>query len=263
MLIRVPCDCGKVFLAAEKEAGKTMECPACRKELVVPQPPAREGRFWEQSHGLEPDPSSPMEQEYQRTRHADRPSGRLRVWGGVQIAVGAALILPGYLVFPGVDWLRAFSIITSIALLIKGCVEVATGKPVVETLYLANHPRSGMMLGLSVLTGFAILIGVVFAVERVLSFSLIGTNEVRIINPGPMNVEVRVRSGELGREFEVRPHDQASIYLPKGNYEIYFVYPNKPNALFQGNNISLGPNGIEITLEKVANGNYEIKEVTK
>ena len=53
----------------------------------------------------------------------------------------------------------------------------------------------------------------------------------------------------------------ASVFIPNGKYEIYFVYSNKPDALFKGDDFSLNNNGVEIRIVKVVGGNYGIRQV--
>ena len=90
---------------------------------------------------------------------------------------------------------------------------------------------------------------------------LIGGNEVRIKNPNYFAVTVGLRSGNQGKDFEVTSNGGASVSVPNGEYEIYFVYSNKPDALFQGDDFVLNNNGVEIQIVKVVGGNYGIKQV--
>jgi hypothetical protein len=90
---------------------------------------------------------------------------------------------------------------------------------------------------------------------------LIGGNEVRIKNPNDFKVTVGLRSGNQGKDFEVTSNGGASISVPNGEHKIYFVYSNKPDALFQGDDFVLNSNGIEIQIVKVVGGNYGIRQV--
>lgn len=90
---------------------------------------------------------------------------------------------------------------------------------------------------------------------------LIGNNEVRIKNPNDYIVYAGVRSGDLGKDFQIAANNTASIFVPNGHYQIYFVYSNKPNDLYQGENFTLNDNGIEIQIVKVVGGNYGIRRV--
>ena len=91
--------------------------------------------------------------------------------------------------------------------------------------------------------------------------TLSGKNEVRIKNPNEYKVFVGLRTGKLGKNFEVAPNGITSVKVPNGKYKIYFVYSNKPKALFQGDDFSLDNNGIEIQIVKIVGGNYGIKQV--
>jgi len=91
--------------------------------------------------------------------------------------------------------------------------------------------------------------------------SLDGNNEVRIRNPNDFDVTVGLRSGRSGRDFQVVANRVASVFVPDGEYEIYFIYSNKPDALFKGDDFSLNDNGVEIQIVKVVGGNYGIKRI--
>jgi len=88
-----------------------------------------------------------------------------------------------------------------------------------------------------------------------------GGNPVRIRNPNSFAVEVGIRAGEKGRDFDVAANGVETVYMPNGRYEIYFVYSDKPDALFQGDSFALNDNGVEIQIVKVVNGNYDIRRV--
>lgn len=90
---------------------------------------------------------------------------------------------------------------------------------------------------------------------------LTGQNEVRIKNPNNFEVTAGIRSGNKGKDLVVLINGVNSVYIPNGKYNIYFVYSNKPDALFQGDDFILNNNGIEIQIVKVTNGNYGIKQV--
>ncbi|MCK4828053.1 hypothetical protein KA005_70645 [bacterium] len=90
---------------------------------------------------------------------------------------------------------------------------------------------------------------------------LSGSNEIRVRNPNDFGISVGVRSGNKGRDFEVEANGVSSVNLPDGKYDIFFVYSDKPNALFQGDSFTLNGNGVEIQIVKVVNGNYGIRQV--
>ena len=85
--------------------------------------------------------------------------------------------------------------------------------------------------------------------------------EVRVRNPNDFRVTVGLRQGAKGKDFVVEGNGQASAYVPDGKYDIFFVYSNKPNALFQGDSFTLDGNGVEIKIVKVVGGNYGIRQV--
>ena len=88
-----------------------------------------------------------------------------------------------------------------------------------------------------------------------------GGNEVRVRNPNDFSVAVGVRTGDGGRDFEVSANGVNSVHVPDGKYDIYFVYSNRPDALFQGDSFTLSGTGVEIQIVKVVGGNYGIRQV--
>jgi hypothetical protein len=91
--------------------------------------------------------------------------------------------------------------------------------------------------------------------------ALVGANEVSIRNPNHFDVAVALRSEARGKDFSVAANGSASVFVPNGKYEIYFVYSTKPNALFKGDDFALNNNSVEIQIVEVAGGNYGIKQV--
>ncbi len=90
---------------------------------------------------------------------------------------------------------------------------------------------------------------------------LAGGNEVRVRNPNPMSVAAGLRTGAGGKDITVPAFGVASVRVPDGKYDIYFVYADKPDALFQGDSFALKRNGVEIHLVQVVGGNYGIRRV--
>jgi hypothetical protein len=194
MLIRVPCECGKSFLAGEEEAGKTLSCPGCGRALVVPPPPpppppegpvrVRDSRFWQQQGELQPDPTSETEREYQRSRRPKerarraraRQPWRVRLRGGLQMAAAVALVVPAYYLVAALDVplrrARAAPVLLVFVLFMKGWIELATGKPAGDTLHLASRPadwrefRAFAFLVVSFFAMAALFLGLVFLVEK-------------------------------------------------------------------------------------------------
>jgi len=91
--------------------------------------------------------------------------------------------------------------------------------------------------------------------------SLKGGNEVRVSNPNDFSVVSGVRNGKAGMNLHVPANGTASVFVPDGKYDIFFVYSNKPDALFQGDSFTLNDNGVEIRIVKVVGGNYGIRQV--
>ena len=88
-----------------------------------------------------------------------------------------------------------------------------------------------------------------------------GQNEVRVVNANPFLVIAGLRLGKQGTDFQIPSEGRASVHVPDGRYKIYFVYSNKPEAVFQGDSFSLNDNGVQIQLIEVTDGNYSIRRV--
>jgi len=88
-----------------------------------------------------------------------------------------------------------------------------------------------------------------------------GANPVRVRNPNGFAVGAGLRQGGKGRNFDVPANGVNTVNVPNGRYDIYFVYSDKPDALFQGDSFTLNDNGVEIQIVKVVNGNYGIRQV--
>lgn len=94
--------------------------------------------------------------------------------------------------------------------------------------------------------------------------ALKGSHEVRVVNPNAFPVQTGIRSDKSGRDFDIPAFGTESVKVPNGTYEIYFVYsenPGLPGQLHQGDNFTIRGNGIQITITKVAGGNYGIRKV--
>jgi hypothetical protein len=93
------------------------------------------------------------------------------------------------------------------------------------------------------------------------SDELQGSNPVRVRNPNDFGVATGLRSGGRGVNFDVPANGEQTVYVPNGKYDIYFVYSDKPDGLFQGDSFTLNNNGVEIQIVQVVSGNYNIRQV--
>jgi hypothetical protein len=93
------------------------------------------------------------------------------------------------------------------------------------------------------------------------SGELRGENEVRVVNPNAFVAEVGLRSVKGGRDFKVPAQGRESVFVPDGDYDIFFIFSSEPAALYRGDSFSLRSNGVEIQIVKVAGGNYSIRRV--
>jgi hypothetical protein len=90
---------------------------------------------------------------------------------------------------------------------------------------------------------------------------LVGANEVRVSNPNDFAVVAGIRFQKTGKDFRIPANGVGSVNVPDGTFDIYFVYSDKPDALFKGDPFTLKANGLAIKLVNVAGGNYEIRRV--
>lgn len=88
-----------------------------------------------------------------------------------------------------------------------------------------------------------------------------GPNEVRVRNPNAFAVQAGIRAGTKGVDINVPANGVKSVYVSNGRYDIYFIYSDRPDALFQGDSFTLADNGVEIQIVKMVNGNYNIRQV--
>jgi len=91
--------------------------------------------------------------------------------------------------------------------------------------------------------------------------TLKGFYEVNVVNPNDFLVIAGVRSGDSGRNVAIRANGGGSIFVPNGKYDIYFVYPDNPEDLYQGGGLTISGRGIQITITKAVNGSYGIRKV--
>jgi len=88
-----------------------------------------------------------------------------------------------------------------------------------------------------------------------------GSNPVRIVNPNEYGVKVGLRSAGQGKDFEVAERGTETVYVPNGQYEVYFRYSTDEKALYKGDDFTLNNNGVEIRIVKVVGGNYSIQRI--
>lgn len=89
-----------------------------------------------------------------------------------------------------------------------------------------------------------------------------GRNEVRFVNPNEFAVLVGLRRDSVAINLLVLPNETAAVVVGGGSYEMYFVYSNQRDALFQGDGVDVTETaGVEITLDKVLGGNCGIRRV--
>jgi hypothetical protein len=85
------------------------------------------------------------------------------------------------------------------------------------------------------------------------------THTLRVVNPNDVDLIIGVRSGDAGANFGVSARDNASRLLPDGWYDIYIVYTDEPQNLYQGNAFRISHGTTEITETK--NFSFDKREV--
>lgn len=91
-----------------------------------------------------------------------------------------------------------------------------------------------------------------------------GENQLRIDNPDDVAVTVGVRGSDgRGSDLVVPPRTKQSFWLPDGQFEIYFCYPQRPDDVLQGDRITLNRQHAEIQLRKQQGGNYPLRPVNQ
>lgn len=94
---------------------------------------------------------------------------------------------------------------------------------------------------------------------------LSGEEEVRIVNPNDYRVAVGLRVGGIwGKDFIVPAQGERTVYVPSGDYEIYFQYLTERDRkkLLKGDDFSLPPRTrMTIRLVKSVLGNYGVREI--
>ena len=92
-------------------------------------------------------------------------------------------------------------------------------------------------------------------------YPLAGGNRVQVTNPNPFVVYAGIRSGVFGRDFMVPAQGYAWVTVPNGLFDIYFIYSDRPDALFQGDRFTASSENVEIRIVQVIGGNYNIRQV--
>ena len=95
----------------------------------------------------------------------------------------------------------------------------------------------------------------------VYTVELRGNNPVRVVNPNEYSVKVGLRSAGRGKDFEVTERGTETVYVPNGQYEVYFRYSTDEEALYKGDDFALNNNGVEVRIVKVVGGNYSIQRI--
>lgn len=88
-----------------------------------------------------------------------------------------------------------------------------------------------------------------------------GPSILRVANPVRDLVLVVFAQGDTVGSFFVNKGEMSQHNAANGTYRMYFIYGDEPDALYQGDDVSVYNQISTITLQLVANGNYNIRRV--
>ena len=87
-----------------------------------------------------------------------------------------------------------------------------------------------------------------------------GTNSLRVNNPCSCLVRVALRRGKTGITFDVPPSQARAISIPKGEFDVYFLYSDRADAAFTAEPIQMDFSSMELLLSTTERGGYSILE---
>jgi hypothetical protein len=88
-----------------------------------------------------------------------------------------------------------------------------------------------------------------------------GTSTVRVLNPNPFMVHVRLQSQSAWREFMVPAGSVDGVIVPDGRYDVFFIFSNEPGTRYQGDPLFLASSGVTITAKPQPNGNFGLRKL--
>jgi len=88
-----------------------------------------------------------------------------------------------------------------------------------------------------------------------------GPSIISFNNPNDYNIAIAVISGDAASYLTVSSNQGRSFKVPNSTFEIYYVTSNEPDALYQGDTVTLKNQKLEITFSLKADGNYGYKRV--
>lgn len=87
-------------------------------------------------------------------------------------------------------------------------------------------------------------------------------NEITIENTFDFYVAVAIQKENYSSYFLINPNGGINFrYLLNGSYKIYYVYYNDKGSLYQGDDINVLNQKVQVTLKRVGGGNYNIKKI--
>lgn len=84
---------------------------------------------------------------------------------------------------------------------------------------------------------------------------------IEVVNTFDFFVAVAVVGDNAASYFVAPPDGRVGFRLvPNGRYQIYYVYYNEPDAVYQGDDITVNNQTVSIRLEQITGGNYNIRK---
>ncbi len=89
---------------------------------------------------------------------------------------------------------------------------------------------------------------------------LAGGNKLSVTNPHPFTVTVLLRSGVKGLDLSVPAKQFKTVFVPDGNYNMFFIFGDRPKELYQGDSFALNGYGVEFRVASGVTNNYRIRK---
>jgi len=84
---------------------------------------------------------------------------------------------------------------------------------------------------------------------------------VHINNPNDFAVRVGLRGSSCAEDFIIHGNNAKTTHVPAGKYSVYFQFSYDPKSVYQGSDFTMTDRGIEITITKIIDGNFEIRKI--
>jgi len=86
-------------------------------------------------------------------------------------------------------------------------------------------------------------------------------SNIAVSNPNKFSVAIAITTETEVMYSMVAPEASKTLGVPNGEYDIFFVYSNEPETLYQGDKITVENQTMTLTLKPAGEGNYGMKKV--